>query len=61
MNTSHVWSVVLRVNAVSPTLNGLPCMIVKQESIPVCLGGLETPKRAITVIQQSSQSDKGTM
>jgi len=24
MNTYHVWSVVLRVNAVSPTLNGLP-------------------------------------
>ena len=36
-------------------------VIVKQEIIPVSLGGLETPKTAITVIQQSPQSDKGTM
>lgn len=61
MNTYHVCSVVLRVKVVNPTLNRLPRVIVKQEHIPVCLGGLETPKTAITVIQQSSQSDKGTM
>ena len=49
------------VKVINPTLKRLPRVIVKQERIPVCLGGLETPKTAITVIQQSSQSDKGTM
>lgn len=37
----------------------MPCLRAKQEIVPVCLKGLETPKIPITVIQQSSQGDKG--